>query len=104
MAKYSVVSYVVRIEADEKNMERVFLDAELINSGGNTKMYSYWMVDDTRAFIQSIYEDVQQGFDYAIKNFGKIEISEFEERIYLFFGFPSVSGKVNRQYTGKRIK
>lgn len=104
MAKYSVVSYQVKIGTDEKGIERVYLDTELTNSGGNTKSYSYWMVDDTRATIQGIYNDVQQGFDYALEHYAKVEISEFEDRIYLFFGFPTYSGKINKQYTGKRIK
>lgn len=103
MAKYSVVSYEVYTRIDGDNVERVYLDVDLTNTGGNTNHHSFWMVDDARATIQSIVNDIKQGFDYAIDYHAKIEISEFPERIYLFFKLPSINGAITRQYTGKRI-
>ncbi|MBJ2082110.1 hypothetical protein [Serratia ureilytica] len=103
MAKYRVTTYSISIKKDSKDIERVYLDASLINSKGNIKSVYYWMVDDSRASIQSIYNDISQGLTYAVTNNLSIEISEYPERTYLFFSLPSQNGKVNLQYTGAKI-
>ncbi|HAT6800628.1 hypothetical protein I5403_11900 [Citrobacter farmeri] len=103
MAKYSVNSFSVYTRVDQNEIERVYLEVELINSSGNPKKATYSMTDDTRATTQGIINALNQGFAYAQHNYAKVGISEFKERMYLFFDLPSAQGKQSYQFTGKKI-
>lgn len=103
MAKYSVNSFSVYTRVDPNGIERVYLEVDLTNSSGNPKIATYSMTDDTRATTQGIVTALNQGFSYAQQNYAKVGISEFSERMYLFFDLPSAQGKQNYQFTGKKL-
>ncbi|MFJ5467149.1 hypothetical protein ACIPSG_15785 [Pectobacterium sp. CHL-2024] len=104
MADYSVNQFLVtRQIINDGKTQAVILTASLTNSAGNPKQISYWMTGDTRATLEQIEIALNAGFSYAQGNHTKVGITEYLERMYLFFTLRSVNGKTNHQFTGGKF-
>lgn len=61
--------------------QRLYLDITV----DEQEIYSYQICEDTRFTIEYLKNKIPEELDFAMKNFNKVEISEYTDRNYLFF-------------------
>ncbi|QPB79483.1 hypothetical protein EHE21_08850 [Proteus sp. GOKU] len=91
MAKYIVKQSSTTILDNGNGYLNIYLLCELINSGGNPRIFKFRIVpDETYPDINVLNNIIKYGFSFAEINKKKIEYSEFPERLYLNFSLPSL--------------
>ncbi|WP_180115792.1 hypothetical protein [Acinetobacter sp. YH12140] len=66
----------------------------------DSEVYSYNLFGDTRFTLEYLESNISGQINDAIDDFGKIEISEYTERRYLFL---KIGSSDQMQVTGERI-
>ncbi|WP_218187373.1 MULTISPECIES: hypothetical protein [unclassified Pseudomonas] len=104
MAKYKVDHFSSQIRNNERGAENIYLLCKLENSAGNSKVREYRVSPDVRHPDLSSLEDmISTGFNHAKATRTNVEITEYKERLYLFFKLPGVNDGEQFQVTGERL-
>lgn len=104
MAKYKVEQYAHVIKDNGKGYDNLYLSLTLQNSAGNPANREYRIAPDTRwPDLAALTNTIITGLDLAQQTGALIELSDFEERMYLFLVLPSTAGKENIQVTAEKI-
>lgn len=104
MAKYKVDHFSSQIKNNERGAENIYLLCKLENSAGNSKIREYRVSPDVRhPDLLSLEEMISNGFTQAKASRINVEISEYKERMYLFFKLPGVNNGEQFQVSGERI-
>lgn len=91
MAKYIVKQYSTSFFDNGNGYLNIYLLCELINSGGNPRIFKFRIAPDTTyPDINQLNNIIQYGFSFAATNQKKIEYSEYPDRLYLNFSLPSL--------------
>lgn len=78
-----IKSYELQVKDFNKNgieFQRIYLSIHADNG-----IFKYEINEDDRFTIEYLKDKIPEELDYAIKNFNRVEISEYTDRNYLFF-------------------
>lgn len=104
MAKYKVVKFAHVIKDNGKGYDNLYLSLTLQNSAGNPANREYRITPDTRwPDLAALTKTIIAGLALAQQTGAWIELSDFEERVYLFLVLPSTAGKENIQVTAEKL-
>ncbi|WP_346842225.1 hypothetical protein RAL92_10920 [Metapseudomonas otitidis] len=104
MAKYKVKGYSHVIKDNGKGYDNLYLSLELLNSSGNPANRDYRIFSDTRwPDLKVLTDTIVEGLSLAKANSANIELSDYQERKYLFLVLPDDNGKINMQVSAEKI-
>ena len=104
MAKYKVEKYAHVIKDNGKGYDNLYLSLTLRNSAGNPASREYRIAPDTRwPDLEALIKTINTGLALAQQTGAWIELSDFEERMYLFLVLPSTAGKERIQVTAEKL-
>ncbi|WP_163000752.1 hypothetical protein [Pseudomonas viridiflava] len=104
MAKYKVEQFAQVIKDNGKGYDNLYLSLTLQNSAGNPASREYRIAPDTRwPDLAALTNTIVAGLALAQQTGAWIELSDFEERVYLFLVLPSNAGKENIQVTAEKL-
>ncbi|SHF56676.1 hypothetical protein SAMN02745753_02206 [Marinomonas polaris DSM 16579] len=97
----SITSFSVQVKQVKSDHGDVLIDIVDLQISTIDGVYKYDIRKDVRApDIYATRDYIENSLEKAKKEFLKVEISEYTERMYLFFDVKSI-GRV--QYTGYRV-
>lgn len=104
MAKYKVVHFDHVMKDNGKGYNNLYLSLTLQNSAGNPANRKYRIAPDTRwSDLGVLANTIIAGLGLAQQTSSWIELSDFQERMYLFLVLPSTAGKQNIQVTAEKL-
>lgn len=104
MAKYKVVNFTYEIKDNGKGYANLYLSLWLQNENGNPAYREYRIAPDTRwPDVEQLTNLIVAGLTFAQSTGAWIELSDYEERMYLFLVLPTNTGKENYQVTAEKI-
>jgi hypothetical protein len=104
MAKYKVMKVSTSLVNNGNGYQNIVVDCELVNSSNNPARRKYRIAtDDRHPDLNNLHSIIDNGLKYSVDMGIGIDISEYKERMYLFFTLPSASGKTMIQVTGERM-
>ena len=103
MAKYKVEQFSRTLKDNGKGYLHLFNFCKLLNEDGNPSIREYQIASDVRQpDINLLAGVITDGFNLARDSDMWVEISEYEERSYLFLTLPNAAGKEQIQVSGAR--
>lgn len=104
MAKYKVLKFTYEIKDNGNGCDNLYLSLWLQNEAGNPAYREYLISPDTRwPDLEELKNIIVGGLTFARRTGALIELSDYEERMYLFLVLPTDAGKVDIQVTAKKI-
>ncbi|HHH9275082.1 TPA: hypothetical protein ACP31Q_003823 [Pseudomonas aeruginosa] len=102
MAKYKVEQFSRILKDNGKGYPNLFIFCKLLNENGNPSIREYRIAPDVRhPDLNILVEAITTGFNQAIESGAWVEISEYEERMYIFLTLPTATGKEQIQVSGE---
>ncbi|ENC6433119.1 hypothetical protein ABKX88_001306 [Aeromonas veronii] len=105
MAEYNVEQFSSNLMDNGFGYYNIYILCRLRNSNGNSRIHEYRVAPDVRfEDVAELNKILSAGFNYAKDTNRKIEIIEFEERMYLWITLPLHNEMQQFQLSGEKLK